>query len=205
MSEAISGEARSSVATVIQGFTVAELAFHDVALAIERFRAATEQLSEASEDQAAARLALAETAQMADRVAVQVSGVVEGLRETIAVLRGIDPDRLWLQLEKLEGQQAAAATVLDAGITRADSRLVKLHDQQTAAAAVFGVRMTTVDETLEKIKVEQTAAAAAFEARRMTSDRATRRLAWLSSGALIAGFVAVALLLAIVAGLVAVR
>jgi hypothetical protein len=271
-SEPVTDEVRSSVATVVQGFTAAELALRDVALAIERFRSAAEQLSEAREDQAAARLALLETAQMADRVAVQLSPVVESLRDTTSVLRAIDPDRLWSHLDKLESQQAATATVINdwiptadrrlvelheqqsatAGdmaahldklesqqaatatvindwIPTADRRLVKLHEQQSAAAAVMAARMAVVGAELGKIQSQQSAAAATLEAwmtrfwvevekvereqgsaafvldSRMTAlDRQTRRLAWLSGGALAAGLVGVAILVAIVAHFVAI-
>jgi hypothetical protein len=180
MSDPTSGEVGASVATVIRGFTDAELALHDVALAIERFSTAAQQLSEAREDQAAARLALAESAQATDRVAVQVSGVVDGLRETTAVLRGIDPDRLWRDLDKIVGQQITAAAMTEAWMTR------------------FWVEA-------QQIEVQQKTTAAAIEARMMALDGASRRLAWLASGALVAGLIAVALLVAIVGGLVAVR
>ena len=208
MSEPVTDEVRSSVATVVQGFTAAELALRDVALAIERFRSAAEQLSESREDQAAARVALVETAQMADRVAAQVAAVVEALRETTDVLRGIDPDRLWSHLDKLESQQAATATVINDWIPTADRRLVKLHEQQSATSEVMAARMTIVGAELGKIEGQQSVAAATLEAwmtrfwaevekvereqnsaalvldTRMTAlDRQTRRLAWLSGGA----------------------
>ncbi len=180
MSEQQSGEARASVATVIQGFTDAELALREVAGAIERFRGAAEQLADASQDQAAARAAMVETAQMTDRVAQQVSGVVEGLKETAAVLRGVDPDRLWPALEKIEAAQLVIAGSLDQ-------------------------RMSTVDRWLERIGAQQAVHAAAFEARMTALDRVALRLIWLTGGAFILGFVAAALLVAIVTGLVVVR
>ncbi len=200
MAEPVTDEARSSVATVVQGFTAAELALRDVALAIERFGSAAEQLSEAREDQAAARVALLETVQVTDRVAVQISAVVEGLRDTTAVLRGIDPDRLWSHLDKLEGQQAEAATALDAWMTKADSRLVKLYDKQAATVTFVGTRIAGVDQGLAKIEGQLAAAANALEARMVAVEGASRRIAWLCAGALIAGLAAVALLAAIVAG-----
>ena len=229
-SEPVTDEVRSSVATVVQGFTAAELALRDVALAIERFRSAAEQLSEAREDQAAARVALLETAQMADRVGVQLPPVVEALRETIDVLRGIDPDRLWSQLEKLESQQTATATVISDWIPTADRRLVKLHEQQSATAEVMTARMAVVGAELGKIEGQQSVAAATLETwmtrfwaevekvereqssaalvldTRMTAlDRQTRRLTWISLGALAAGLAAAVVLVVIVAGFVSIR
>ncbi len=228
MNDTVTDADRSSVATVIQGFTAAELALHDVAIAIERFRGAAEQLSEAREDQAAARAALLETAQMGDRVVDQITAVVDGLRETTAVLRGIDPDRLWSHLDRLETQQATAATVINDWIPTADRRLVKLHEQQTATAEAMVARMTVIGADLGKIEGQQTVAAATLEAwmtrfwvevekvereqssaafvldARMTAlDRLARRLAWLSGGALAAGLVGVAILVAIVAHVIA--
>lgn len=229
MNDTVTDAVRSSVATVVQGFTVAELALHDVAIAIESFRGAAEQLSEAREDQAAARAALLETAQMGDRVVGQITAVVDGLRETTAVLRGIDPDRLWSHLDKLETQQAAAATVINDWIPTADRRLVKLHEQQSASAEVMAARMTVVSADLrkiegqqsvaaatleawmtrfwvevEKVEREQSSARAAFEARMAAVDRSARRLAWLSGSALAAGLVGVALLVAMVAHFIAI-
>ena len=229
MNDAVTDEVRTSVATVVQGFTVAELALHDVAIAIERFRGAAEQLSEAREDQGAARAALLETAQMGDRVVGQITAVVDGLRETTAVLRGIDPDRLWSHLDKLETQQAAAATVLNDWIPTADRRLVKLHEQQSASTEALAARMTVVGTDLrkiegqqtmaaatleawmtrfwvevEKVEREQSSAASVFDARMTAHDRLARRLAWLSGGALAAGLIGVAILGAIVAHLIAI-
>jgi hypothetical protein len=215
MAEPVTDEVRSSVATVVKGFTVAELALRDVALAIERFRSAAEQLSQAREDQASARVALLETAHMADRVAVQISAVVEGLRDTTAVLRGIDPDRLWSHLDKLDSEQAATAKMIRDWIPTVDRRLVKLHEQQSATAEVMAARMTVVCAELGKIEGQQSVAAATLEAwmtrfwaevekveREQSS--ATRRLAWLSGGSLAAGLVGVAILVAIVAHVVAI-
>ena len=166
---------------------------------------------------------------MGDRVVGQITAVVDGLRETTAVLRGIDPDRLWSHLDKLETQQAAAATVLNDWIPTADRRLVKLHEQQSASTEALAARMTVVGTDLrkiegqqtmaaatleawmtrfwvevEKVEREQSSAASVFDARMTAHDRLARRLAWLSGGALAAGLIGVAILGAIVAHLIAI-
>lgn len=138
MSEPITGEVRTSVATVIQGFTDAELALREVAGAIDGFRSAAEQLSEAREDQAAARLALAETAQVTDRVAQQVAGVVDGLRDTVAILSAIDPERLWQELEKIGSQQTGTAATIEARMTTLDREFRRIA-WLSAAAFVTGL------------------------------------------------------------------
>lgn len=109
MTDADHPETRPSLDTVIRGFTDAELALREIAGAVERFRAASAQLSEAREDQAAARHVLEETTSAAKQIADRVEVVIGTLSDTVAVLRLLDPDRLWRQLGVIESEARTAA------------------------------------------------------------------------------------------------
>ena len=138
MADQANPESRTSIETVVQAFTDSELALREISASIARFRTAATQLGEAREDQAAARVALAASTAAAEQVASQVQGVVKGLEETVAVLRAIEPERLWRQLQAIETKQEAAAS-------EATSRLEWLSKRSqwtlflSLAAAIVGV------------------------------------------------------------------
>lgn len=113
MTETDSAEDRPSLDTVIRGFTDAELALREISGAVERFRTASAQLSEAREDQAAVRQALEETTSAAKLIADRVETLNGAVAKTIEVLQVLDPERLWRQLGSIESEARAVATSND--------------------------------------------------------------------------------------------
>ena len=113
MSEPNVLETSTSLETVIRSLTDAELAAREVTGAVERFRSASAQLSESRDDQAAARTALGEATAGLERVAAQVKAVAVSLDATTAVLRAIEPERLWQHLESMEARQAQSQATMN--------------------------------------------------------------------------------------------
>lgn len=134
-----SSGAHDAVDTVVRAFTEAELALSDIAGAIERFRSASEQLTEARDSQAAANTALAASTDATTAVAGQVGALVEHLGEAAGALRAIEPERLWKHLEQSEADRIAEGTAVQAridGLTRSARKAVRVSIISTVASFV---------------------------------------------------------------------
>jgi hypothetical protein len=128
--------AATTVQSVVHSFTQAELALTEVAGAVARFRAASEQLAAAEAGTAVAVAALNSATDASDRVATQLEGLVAGLGETVAALRAVDPERLWAHLEASEQQRAA-----DRDASARESRLLLRVSAISAAGAIAAAVM----------------------------------------------------------------
>jgi hypothetical protein len=124
------------------------------------------------------------------------------LHETASALRSIDPERLWLEFDKTQSQQSESATLVVAQLTRMDERLTSEFDKMTAGLAasdaIVDSRMGAIDARLERDFSR-------VEARHASLEAGTRRLDRTSLAALLVSFTSLALLVAIVAGVIGVR
>lgn len=132
-------ESARSIDTVIRAFTDAELALREMSGAVERIRAASEQLDAARADQAATRSALEETVASINLLGGRVESVAEALGRTTDTLRNLDPERLWGHLADHSRALEQHANSLAAQIAEADGHIQASRAEQRKVA-----RRTTV-------------------------------------------------------------
>ena len=147
-----------AVETVIHSYTEAELALTEIAGAVARFQAASEQLTTAAARNTDAAAALRSATDASDEIGRQLAGVVGALGEAATALRAVDPDRLWAHLERT----AARHEEIESGRVRdhaAAMRRDAILSRQTAlmlwlgAVAAVGAMIAVVLLVLLAVRV----------------------------------------------------
>jgi hypothetical protein len=134
---------KQAIDTVVRTFTEAELALTEVAGAIERFRAASDQLLDASERQESASMALAASTEASQAIAIQLGAVVQSLSQAADALRAIEPERLWTHLEQVEADRKSEGIFVRgelAGARRRTSQVLRV----AIAGAIAGLAATVL-------------------------------------------------------------
>lgn len=134
-----------SIDNVIRRFTDAELALRETSGAVDRIRSASLQLEEAREDQAAARVAIGETAAAVHELSGHVEGLIGHQRELVEVLRAIDLERLWRHLGQIESavQERSEGLATDVR-TQSERILERLDATERGVRRVLAVAAATL-------------------------------------------------------------
>ena len=131
----------------IRSFTEAEIALREIVAGLQRFRSASDQVSEAGNSLAEAGAAVDRASQAVEETVVALTAISVSLGSATQVITALDPARFWESFDRLEASTASSATSLEQAL--ADG-FTEAGASQTATGRALEARIKTATESITR-------------------------------------------------------
>jgi len=131
----------------IRSFTEAEIALREIVAGLQRFRSASDQVTEAGNSLAEAGAAVDRASQAVEVTVVALTAISVSLGSATQVINALDPARFWESFDRLEAATASSATSLEQALT---TGFREAGASQTAAARALDARIKTATESITR-------------------------------------------------------
>jgi hypothetical protein len=131
----------------IRSFTEAEIALREIVAGLQRFRSASDQVTEAGNSLAEAGAAVDRASQAVEEAVVSLTAIAVSLGSATQVITALDPARFWESFDRLEASTASSATSLEQALAAGFAEAVA---SQTAAARALDGHIKTATESITR-------------------------------------------------------